>query len=77
MRQIITGAVTQQPDLYNGAVLGKPNDEYCQWILKGESWGGAIEISILTKYYSIEIDVVGETWGLKALGFKFMSNLFI
>jgi len=58
MRQIITGAVTQQPDLYNSAVLGKPNDEYCQWILKGESWGGAIEISILTKYYSIEIDVV-------------------
>lgn len=58
MRAIIAGAVSQQPDLYNEVVLGKPNDQYCNWILKGESWGGAIEISILNKYYSVEIDVV-------------------
>ena len=61
MRAIIAGAVTQQSDLYNEVILGKPNKEYCDWILKGESWGGAIEISILNKYFSVEIDVVGET----------------
>ena len=60
MRAIIAGAVSHQPELYNEVILGKPNDQYCSWILKGESWGGAIEISILNKYYSVEIDVVGE-----------------
>ena len=60
MRDIIVGAVSSQPALYNEALLGKPNAEYCQWILKGESWGGAIEVSILSKYYAVEIDVVGE-----------------
>jgi len=58
MREIIVGAVSTQPALYNEVFLGKPNAEYCQWILKGESWGGAIEVSILSKYYSVEIDVV-------------------
>lgn len=58
MREIIVGAVSHQPALYNEVFLGKPNAEYCQWILKGESWGGAIEISILSQYYSVEIDVV-------------------
>merc|ERR1719334_783989 len=58
MRRVITNAVSAQPDLYNEAVLDKPTQEYCNWILKGESWGGAIEVSILSKYYSVEIDVV-------------------
>jgi len=58
MREIIVGAVSSQPALYTDAVLGKPNAEYCGWILKGESWGGAIEVSILSKYYAVEIDVV-------------------
>jgi len=58
MRDIIVGAVSSQPALYSEVLLGKPNAEYCQWILKGESWGGAIEVSILSKYYAVEIDVV-------------------
>ena len=61
MRDIIVGAVSQQPAIYNDVFLGKPNAEYCQWILKGESWGGAIEVSILSQYYAVEIDVVGES----------------
>ena len=60
MRDIIVGAVSSQPALYSEVLLGKPNAEYCQWILKGESWGGAIEVSILSKYYAVEIDVVGK-----------------
>lgn len=42
-------------------MLGRPNAEYCEWIRKSESWGGAIEVSILTNYYGIEIDVVDIT----------------
>lgn len=58
MRELIAGVVISEPVTYNDAFLGKSNQDYCKWIMNKESWGGAIEISILSKYYSIEIDVV-------------------
>lgn len=58
MRELIAGVVMSDPDNYNEAFLGKNNANYCKWIMNKESWGGAIEISILSKYYSVEIDVV-------------------
>ena len=33
----------------------RPREEYISTILKPSSWGGAIELSILAKYYSTEI----------------------
>ncbi|XP_001971965.3 ubiquitin thioesterase OTU1 [Drosophila erecta] len=58
MRHIIAQEVAADPQSYNDAVLGKSNAEYCAWIQKADSWGGAIEVSILSNYYGIEIDVV-------------------
>ncbi|XP_033157346.1 ubiquitin thioesterase OTU1 [Drosophila mauritiana] len=58
MRHIIAQEVAADPQSYNDAVLGKSNAEYCVWIQKADSWGGAIEVSILSNYYGIEIDVV-------------------
>ncbi|CAD7004829.1 ubiquitin thioesterase OTU1 [Ceratitis capitata] len=58
MRHIIAQEVSADPQVYNDAVLGKSNAEYCAWIQKSDSWGGAIEVSILSNYYGIEIDVV-------------------
>lgn len=58
MRKIIATQVAEDPVSYNDAVLGKPNAEYCEWIQRSESWGGAIEVAILSKFYGIEIDVV-------------------
>ncbi|XP_068143432.1 ubiquitin thioesterase Otu1 [Drosophila tropicalis] len=58
MRHIIAQEVAADPQQYNDAVLGKSNSEYCSWIQKADSWGGAIEVSILSNYYGIEIDVV-------------------
>ncbi|XP_062128183.1 ubiquitin thioesterase OTU1 [Drosophila sulfurigaster albostrigata] len=58
MRHIIATEVAADPQQYNDAVLGKSNAEYCAWIQKADSWGGAIEVSILSNYYGIEIDVV-------------------
>ncbi|XP_063227625.1 ubiquitin thioesterase Otu1 [Bacillus rossius redtenbacheri] len=58
MRQIIAETVSGDKDNYSEAILGKPNPEYCQWILKPESWGGAIELSILSNFYGLEIAVV-------------------
>lgn len=58
MRHIIAQEVAANPQEYNDAVLGKSNSEYCSWIQKSDSWGGAIEVAILSNYYGIEIDVV-------------------
>lgn len=58
MRKIIAQQVAGDPISYNEGMLGKPNEEYCEWIQKPESWGGAIEVSILSNFYGIEIDVV-------------------
>lgn len=58
MRQIIAQEVAADPQQYNDAMLGKSNPEYCAWIQKPDSWGGAIEVAILSNYYGVEIDVV-------------------
>nr|XP_033333144.1 ubiquitin thioesterase OTU1 [Megalopta genalis] len=58
MREIIANAVAADPEEYSEAFLGRPNLEYCKWILKPDSWGGAIELSILSKFYGLEIAVI-------------------
>jgi ubiquitin thioesterase OTU1 len=58
MRRLIARSIAEDVDTYSEAMLGRPNEEYQSWILKNESWGGGIELSILSKFYNIEIDVV-------------------
>ena len=38
--QVIAATVISDPEKYNEAFLGKPNEEYSQWILDPEKWGG-------------------------------------
>jgi ubiquitin thioesterase OTU1 len=52
---VIAAAVKSDPVTYNEAFLGKLNEEYVQWILNPEKWGGAIELSILCDHYAREI----------------------
>lgn len=61
MREIIAQHVSNDKETYNEAILQKPNEEYCEWIKKSSSWGGAIEVSILSTYYGVEIAVVDIT----------------
>ena len=49
-RRVIAETGAGDPEEYSEAVLGKPNDEYCRWILDPAHWGGAIELSILARY---------------------------
>ncbi|KAF5727960.1 ubiquitin thioesterase OTU1 isoform X1 [Tripterygium wilfordii] len=55
LRQVIAATVASDPLQYSEAFLGKPNEDYCTWILDPEKWGGAIELSILADYYGREI----------------------
>lgn len=58
LREMIATTVKSDPEEYNEAMLGKPNNDYVQWILKNESWGGGIELSIMSNFYSIEMSVL-------------------
>jgi len=55
LRKVIADAVQTNPDTWSPAVLGKPSSVYQKWILEKNSWGGAIELSILSQYYQTEI----------------------
>ncbi|CAN0248193.1 unnamed protein product [Ectocarpus sp. 12 AP-2014] len=49
LRQMITEAVRGSPEVYNEGILGKQPEEYCRWISDPKSWGGEIELSILSR----------------------------
>ena len=58
IRNIIANEILSNPSEYNSAILEKDPKDYCSWILKEDSWGGGIEISILSKFFQIQIRVV-------------------
>ena len=58
MRKIIANVIASDQDEYSESILERPNSAYCDWILKPDSWGGAIELKILSQYFGVEIDVV-------------------
>ncbi|KAH3756994.1 ubiquitin thioesterase OTU1 [Pelomyxa schiedti] len=57
LRHLIAETVFNDPETYNEAFLGKQPEDYTMWILMADSWGGAIELSILCKHYHTVIAV--------------------
>lgn len=55
LRQIVASAIGDNPIDYSDAILGKKRQEYISWILRENSWGGAIELDILSKHFNITI----------------------
>lgn len=55
LRQVIADAVLADPFEWNEAVLGKEPADYCRWIREPSKWGGAIELSILSRHLGREI----------------------
>ncbi|XP_006855843.2 ubiquitin thioesterase OTU1 [Amborella trichopoda] len=80
LRQVIAATVASDPTRYTGAFLGKPNEEYCAWILDPEKWGGAIELSILADYYGREIaayDIQTARCDLYGQGKNYMERVML
>jgi len=55
IRQIVAEAIRMDSDAWSDAILGRPRDEYIRAILSPNSWGGAIELTILAAHYGTEI----------------------
>lgn len=62
LRQIVTTGIQTDPDTFSEAVLGQKIDEYCRWISMDSSWGGGIELSILAKWFDIEVSTTLECY---------------
>lgn len=58
LRKFIAQTVQNDPITYNEGFLEKSNQDYCIWIQNEDHWGGGIELSILSKYYQVEIVAV-------------------
>lgn len=58
LRQVIADCVAADRETYSEAFLGRPNREYCTWILNEEHWGGAIELMVLSRHYRVEMVAV-------------------
>ncbi|KAI9717248.1 MAG: ubiquitin-specific protease otu1 [Chrysothrix sp. TS-e1954] len=55
LRSLVAQGIQSDPINYSAAILGKSPDKYCRWIQSENSWGGGIELSILSQYFGIEI----------------------
>lgn len=58
LRSLVSAEIIADPAKYSDAVLDRPNREYAKWILKKESWGGGIEIAVLSKKLEVAIYVL-------------------
>lgn len=56
LRSIVAETIQKDPITFNKAVLdNKDPNKYCQWIRSQDSWGGQIELLILSQHFGIEI----------------------
>ncbi len=58
LRKVISDAIINDPNNFNEAVLGKSPSNYAKWIRETTSWGGGIELMILSDYFKCEIAAV-------------------
>lgn len=58
LRREISDIVLSKPDIYTEAFLGRVGPEYSEYIQKPNTWGGEIELSILSEVLQTEIGVV-------------------
>eukprot|EP00928_Gymnodinium_smaydae_P036323 TRINITY_DN2540_c0_g1_i1.p2 TRINITY_DN2540_c0_g1~~TRINITY_DN2540_c0_g1_i1.p2 ORF type:complete len:209 (-),score=51.93 TRINITY_DN2540_c0_g1_i1:47-673(-) len=75
LRETVAAIVLSAPDQWSEAMLGKPSDEYAEWIQDGQKWGGGIELAILADHYeaeiaafdcqSLRVDIFGQGKGYK------------
>ncbi|KAL9094841.1 MAG: hypothetical protein Q9165_002790 [Trypethelium subeluteriae] len=55
LRSAVAQGIQANPELYGEAMLQQKPDDYCRWIQMESSWGGGIELSILSQHFEVEI----------------------
>ena len=55
MRELAANLIFSDPLRYDAVVLGREPSAYIQWIMRPNSWGGAIELSVFARHFEAEI----------------------
>lgn len=55
LRSVVAQTIQANPELYTKGLLEKEPSAYCRWIQREDSWGGGIELSILSQHFNVEI----------------------
>jgi ubiquitin thioesterase OTU1 len=55
MRSIVVRKILSNPGEWEGMLDRKTVSEYTRWIMLPESWGGQVEMQILSSHYKCEI----------------------
>lgn len=55
LRSLVATKIQSDTDSYSAAILGKEPSAYCRWIQREDSWGGGVELAILSQQFDIEI----------------------
>ncbi|UJR33302.1 hypothetical protein I4U23_020752 [Adineta vaga] len=63
LRNLVATKIESDQVTYSEAILGQTNADYSKWIRRDDSWGGGIELAILTQEYEIEICVINTESG--------------
>lgn len=63
LRQTVASEIRSDREKYPDIVLGQPRDSYISKILSPTTWGGAIELSILSHHFGVEIDSIDVATG--------------
>lgn len=58
LRHMIIHDINTNTDIYTNDILGKERNEYCTWLQNETSWGGEIEMTILSKLFNITINAI-------------------
>lgn len=55
LRTIVAECILSNPARFNKIILEQSPEDYVQWILLENSWGGAIELGILAEWFDVQI----------------------
>jgi ubiquitin thioesterase OTU1 len=58
LRELCVEYIISNPERFNSLYLGQEPSEYCSWLLLDTSWGGEIEINILSEIKNVCICVI-------------------
>jgi ubiquitin thioesterase OTU1 len=58
LRELVSSEIKKHQEIYNKVVLEAEPSEYCDWIMRSDTWGGGIELSILAKFFKLRFDLL-------------------
>jgi len=80
LRKFVADTILADQFQFSHAVLGRSPKDYSAWIQTPSSWGGAIEMMILSDYFKSEIvavDIVNIRYDIFGQGKSYSQRVFL